>query len=253
MRLFATATFINNSQLKSEECALTDFNSLLSSYEELVQNHANQFEPEIADLQQIVKARMQELRDSEQRLVEAQTIELKGITDALATDARCLLSTAELRAFVQELNQIKSKNWYTHKSEFRIADDPTSWLLTTVELPIGLSNYQTQEDSNAYDDERTYIRYTYTLSLRLGLVEHLIEVAYKRIYNLNECTETNIKEQIDYYISGEVEGLFRNMEYPEEQKQQLAQEISLLVGYATKIFTLTPRTAIFEYTSTRED
>ncbi|MEH2383440.1 MAG: hypothetical protein V7K27_31895 [Nostoc sp.] len=232
---------------------MTDSNSLLSSYEELVQNHVSQFDPRIADLQQLVKTRMQELRDAEKTLVEAQAIELKRITDALATDARCLLPTPELRAFVQELKQIKNNNWYARKSEFSIADDPTSWLLITVELPIGLSNYQTQEDPDAYDDERTYIRYSYTLSLRLGSVEHLIEVPKKRIYNLNECTETNMKEQIDYYISDEVGGLFRNMEYPDEQKQQLTQEISVLVGYATKILTLTPKTAIFEYVSTREE
>jgi hypothetical protein len=43
------------------------------------------------------------------------------------------------------------------------------------------------------------------------------------------------------------------MKYPDEQKQQLATEISILIGYSTKIFTLKPRTAIFEYSSTLED
>ncbi len=38
---------------------MTDSNSLLSLYEELVQNHISQFDPQIADLQQLVKARMQ--------------------------------------------------------------------------------------------------------------------------------------------------------------------------------------------------
>jgi hypothetical protein len=61
------------------------------------------------------------------------------------------------------------------------------------------------------------------------------------------------KEQIDYYISGKVKHLLRNMEYPDEQKQQLATEISTLIGYSTKIFTLKPRTAIFEYSLTLEE
>jgi hypothetical protein len=233
--------------------AMTNSDSLLSSYQALLQNHASQFDPEIAALQQLVQARMQELRRQEQALVEAQAIELKRITDALATDARCLLPTPELSAFVQEWKQIKRDYWYNQKSESTIADNPTTWLLATLELPIGLSNYQTQEDSNAYDDERTHILYSYTLSLRLGSVERLIEVPYKRIYNLNECRESSLKEQIDYYISGEVEDLLRKIEYPEAQRNQLATEISVLVGYATKVFALTPRTAIFEYTSTRED
>jgi UDP-N-acetylglucosamine transferase subunit ALG13 len=82
---------------------MTDSNSLLSLYEELVQNHASQFDSEIASLQQLVKTRMQELRGLEQTLVEAQTTELKRITNALATDARCLLATPGLKTFVQEL------------------------------------------------------------------------------------------------------------------------------------------------------
>jgi len=188
---------------------MTNSDSLLSSYQALVQNHANRFDPEIAALQQLVQARMQELRDSEQALVEAQTTELKRITDALATDARCLLPTLELSAFVQELKRIKSDHWYSGKSEFVVADDPMTWLLATFDLPVGLSNYQTQEDPDAYDDERTHTLYSYFLSLRLSNAERRFEVPYKRIYNLNEQTESSLKEQIDYYISGEVDSLLR--------------------------------------------
>lgn len=233
---------------------MTDSNSLLSLYEELVQNHISQFDPQIADLQQLVKARMQEIRDAEQSLVETQAIELKRITDALATDARCLLSMPGLRAFVQELKQTKSNNWYTRKSEFSIAEDPTTWLLAMLKLPIGLSNYQTHEDLNGYDDERNFIGYSYTLSLKLGSVEHSInEIPLKRIYNVNEFSETSIKGQIEDYIYGDVKYLLRDMEYPEEQKQQLAAEISTLVGYSLKIFALKPRRAIFNYSSIEED
>ncbi|MBN3908290.1 MAG: hypothetical protein HWQ35_17635 [Nostoc sp. NMS1] len=233
---------------------MRDSNSLLSSYEELVQNHISQFDPQIADLQQLVKARMQELHDAEQTLVETQAIELKRITDALATDARCLLPTPGLRAFVQELKQTKSNNWYTRKSEFSIAEDPTTWLLAMLELPIGLSNYQTHEDLNGYDDERNFIGYSYTLSLKLGSVEHsLNEIPLKRIYNVNESSETSIKGQIEDYIYGDIKYLLRDMEYPEEQKQQLAAEISTLVGYSLKIFALKPRRAIFNYSSIEEN
>ncbi|WP_413176342.1 hypothetical protein [Anabaena azotica] len=231
---------------------MTNFESLLSNYQALVQNHASQFDPEIASLQQLVQARMQEIRHSEQALLEAQVIELKRITDALATDARCLLSTPELKAFVQELKHSKSDNWYTRKSETAIAEDPTTWLLATLELPIGISNYQTLEDPYAYDDERTHILYSYSLSLKLGDTEYRIEVPYKRIYNLNESRESSLKEQIDYYISGDVEGLLRKINYPEAERNQLAQELSILVGYATKLFALKPRTASFEYTSTQQ-
>ncbi|MEH2103234.1 MAG: hypothetical protein V7K76_26540 [Nostoc sp.] len=233
---------------------MADSNSLFSLYEELVQDHSSQFDPQIASLQELVITRMQEIRDAEQSLVEAQAIELKRITDAMAHDARCLLPMPGLRAFVQELKQTKSNNWYTRKSEFSIAEDPTTWLLAMLKLPIGLSNYQTHEDLNGYDDERNFIGYSYTLSLKLGSVEHsLNEIPLKRIYNVNECSETSIKGQIEDYIYGDVKYLLRDMEYPESQKQRLAAEISTLVGYSLKIFALKPRRAIFNYSSIEED
>ncbi|MBR8837799.1 MAG: hypothetical protein DSM106950_28275 [Stigonema ocellatum SAG 48.90 = DSM 106950] len=232
---------------------MTNSDSPLSSYQALVQNHASRFDPEIAALQQIVQARMQELRDAEQALVEAQAIELKRIIDALATDARCLLPTPELSAFVQELKQMKRDHWSAQKSKFTVADDPTTWLLATLDLPVGLSNYQTQSDPDAYDDERTHILYSYSLSLRLGDVQRLVEVPYKRIYNLNEQTESSLREQIDYYILDDVDDLLRKIGHPEAQRSQLTEELSVLVGYASTLFTLTPRTANFEYTLTQED
>ncbi|MBD2255685.1 hypothetical protein [Nostoc parmelioides] len=232
---------------------MTDSSSLLLSYEELVQNHANQFDPQIASLQQLVEIRMQEIRDAEQKLVEAQVIELKRITDALASDARCLLQIPELRAFVQELKQTRSNYWYNSEPKVSIAEDPTTWLLTSLELPIGLSNYQIHEDLDGYDDERHFIGYSYSLSLRLGAVEDEINIPLKRIYNVNEYSETSIKQQIEGYICGNIKYLLRDMKAPDEQKQQLAIEISTLIGYSTKIFALKPRTAIFEYSSISED
>jgi hypothetical protein len=231
---------------------MTNSDSLLSSYQALVENHASRFNPEIAALQELVEARIQELRASEQALVEAQAVELQRITDALATDAKCLLPTPQLRAFVQEFKQMKSDYWYSQKSEFVVADDPTTWLLTTLNLPVSISNYQRQEDPYGYDDERTYISYFYSISIRLSDIKDKIEVPLKRIYNLNEQSESSIKEQIDYYISGHVEGLLRKIDYPEAQRNQLARELSLLVGYATTLLALKPRTAEFQYTSTPE-
>ena len=88
---------------------------------------------------------------------------------------------------------------------------PNYLLLATLDLPIGLSNYQTQEDPDAYDDERTHILYSSSLSLRLGEAEHKIEVRYKRIYNINDQTEYSLQEQINYDISGKVGGFLSNV------------------------------------------
>ncbi|MUG98266.1 hypothetical protein F7734_40550 [Scytonema sp. UIC 10036] len=231
---------------------MANSNSLLSSYQALVQNHASQFDPEITALQQLVEQRMQDLSQQEQTLLEAQVVKLQDIIDALATDARCFLPTPEFSAFVQELKKAPRDYWYRQKDRATIADDPTTWLLATLDLPVSLSNYQTHEDPDAYDDERTHILYSYSLLLKLGKAEREVYVYYKRIYNLNEQRESSLREQIDYYISGEVEDLLEKIEYPETERMQLTQEVSLLVGYATTLFALKPRTATFIYPSTQE-
>ncbi|TWH43082.1 hypothetical protein [Dulcicalothrix desertica] len=230
---------------------MTSSDSILSNYQTLVANHASQFDPEVTAIQELVQARMQELRRSEQTLVEAQTAELKRITDALATDVRCLLSTPELRAFVEEYKK-DSRAWYSQKSDSSIADDPTTWLLATVELPIGLSNYQTQEDPDGYDDERHHILYSYSLCLTINGVERLIEVPYKRTYNINEDRYYSLDDQIDCYIAGEVEDFLDEIEYPKTSRDQLVKELSVLIGYAENILTLKPRVVSFEYIGATE-
>lgn len=229
---------------------MTNSHSLLSSYQALLQNHVNQFDPEIAALKQLVQVRMQELRTKEQALFEAQAAELERITNALAMDARCLLPTPELSAFVQEFKRM-SRPWYSQESESPIADDPTTWVIATLEWPIGLSNYQTLVNPDGYDDERNYIEYSYSLSVRLANTEDVFEIQYKRTYNVNEHTKFSLKEQIDD-IAGNVGGLLREINCPENQTSQLEDEISVLVGYATQVLAFKPRTAIFEYTSTRD-
>lgn len=232
---------------------MTNSNSLLSGYETLVQNHANQFDPEIAGLQQIVNKRMQEIRHQERSLVEAQARELRRITDALAADARCFLPTPQFGGFVQEFKKMKTNYWGRSQSKPTLMDNPTSWLLATLDLPVSLSNYQTEENHDGYDDERTYSSYGYSLSLKLGGAEEIIGVEHKRIYTLNEFYEYSQKEQIEDNMLGMVEGLLRKIKYPEAERNQLALEISVLIGYAGNLFALKPRTASFIYQETQEN
>ncbi len=231
---------------------MANSNFLLSSYQALVQNHASQFDPKIITLQQLVEQRMQDLSQQEQALVEAQVVKLQDIIDALATDARCFLPTREFSAFVQELKKAPRDYWYSQKFKDTFADDPTTWLLATLNLPVSVSNYKTHEDPNGYDDERTYIRYSYSLVLKLGNAERQIEVPYKRIYNVNEQIDSSLREQIDYYISSEAKDLLREIGHSEAERTHLCQEVGNLVGYATTLFALKPRTATFIYPSTQE-
>ncbi|MUG98265.1 hypothetical protein F7734_40545 [Scytonema sp. UIC 10036] len=232
---------------------MANSNSVLSNYYALVQNHANQFDPEITALQQLVQQRMQDLKQQEQTLVEAQMIELQRITDALATDARYFLPTPEFTAFVQKFKKPSHGYSYNQKSELINVDDPTTWLLATLNVPVSISDYQTHEDPDGYDDERIHILYSYSLLLKLCNAECRIEVPYKRIYNVNEQDEPCLEDQIDCYILGEIEDLLGEIEHPESERTQLGEELSILVGYAATLFALKPRTATFVYSSTQKN
>lgn len=227
---------------------MTDSDSILASYQALMQNHASQFDPEIAALKQLVETRIQELRRSEQTLVKAQVVELKRISGALANDARCLLPTPEFRAFVKEYKKLPGKS-YGQQPNITISKDPATWLLTTLEFPISLSDYQTLEDPDAYDDERTYISYSYSIALRISDVEHVIYVPCRSTYNLNDHRDFSLKEQIDCYIADDVENLLSEIKYPKAQSSQLAKELSVLIAYAKNLLALQPRITNFEYTS----
>ncbi|MBD2214458.1 hypothetical protein H6G64_34380 [Calothrix sp. FACHB-156] len=97
---------------------MTDSHSLFSSYEELVQNHARQFDPQIAQLQQLVTTRMQELRAAEQTLLDAQAIELQNIFNALATKEPCKnnLNNFYIEALSSKHSKINLYNLFLHES-----------------------------------------------------------------------------------------------------------------------------------------
>lgn len=227
---------------------MKDSDSILASYQALMQNHASQFDPAVTALKELVEERIQELRRSERTLVEAQTAELKRINDVLANDARCLLPTPEFRTFVKEYKKLPGKS-YGQQPNITISEDPATWLLTTLEFPISVSDYQTLEDPDAYDDERTHILYSYSIALRMGDVEHVIYVPCRRTYNLNDHRDFSLKEQIDFYIADDVEDLLSEIKYPEAESNQLAKELSVLIAYAKNLLALKPRITNFEYTS----
>jgi hypothetical protein len=224
---------------------MANVNSLLTEYQTLVQVHVNHFDPMIAALHEFVQTRMQEIYQQERTLVEAQVLVLQQILEGLAVDARQFLAAPEFRTFVQSLNRPSSRYGYSHREPVTVPEDPQTWLVAILDIPVSISNYQLKEDPDGYDDERTHIVYSYSLTLRLGDEVCEIEVQTKRIYNINDQVENDIKKQVDYYIADEVEYLVREMERPEAELQQLAIELSFLVAYASTLFLLKPRTAKF--------
>jgi hypothetical protein len=226
---------------------MANVNSLLTEYQTLMQVHVNHFDPMIAALHELVQTRMQEIYQQERTLFEAQVLVLQQILEGLAVDARQFLAAPEFRAFVQSLNRPSSRYGYSHREPVTVPEDPQTWLVAALNVPVSISNYQLKEDPDGYDDERNHIVYSYSLTLRLGDKVCEIEVETKRIYNINEQIENDIKEQVDSEIASQVKYLVRETERPEAELQQLAVELSFLVGYASTLFTLKPRTAKFSW------
>lgn len=224
---------------------MSESHRILSAYQSLVQEHSARFDPQIHQLQQVVAQRLQEMRNQEQELIEAQVVELRQITQALQSDARYLLPSSEFQEFVQQLKTASTPRWYS-TTELIVADEPTSWLLARLDMPLGLNNYRTIEDNYAYNDERTFTQYLYSLSIRFGTTEKTIQIETGRYYYPEPPTISSIREQ-QLDIEDCVAELTEAGNWEQSEREQLQQEMSCLICHASTLFVLTPKRIKFEY------
>ncbi|MCZ2207811.1 hypothetical protein [Cylindrospermopsis raciborskii] len=92
---------------------MTVINSVLSKYQALVEEHTSQFRPQVDTLRQLIDERMKEIHEAEDKILEAESVEIKKIIHALETDARFLLSTSEFKEFVRNLQHTSKSSSYS--------------------------------------------------------------------------------------------------------------------------------------------
>ena len=226
--------------------------SLLTPYTTLVQQHQAQFSPSLEQLRATVEATLHQLQQEERSLVTAQAQYLAELRQQLATDARCLLTSTELVAFVAQVQVIPAEpRWDQTQPDPELEADPTGWQLAQTDLAIALRDYAPTVDHDAYDDERTHSTYGYTLTVQIGKQTQRLEVLCYRVYSPIDQRDDNLRQQLYYYIEGEVAGLLPSnlADTSDTLKSQLAKEISYLCGCAVQLLTLTPQTVQFHYSS----
>lgn len=223
---------------------------LLGEYESLTQQHQEQFAPALIQLQASVNQMLQQLRQQEQSLVEAQAQQLAHLHTQLAADARCLLNSTELQTFIPQLQATPAHmRWNQTEPPQDVDVNPAHWQLTQMDLPLAIRDYDTTVDHDAYDDERTHSAYGYGVTITVGEQSQRVEVLTQRIYSPVERRSYSLRQQLDYYFEDEVTQLLSGQNITLAQ-DGLVQEISCLFGCAAHLLSLTPRTVQFHYSST---
>lgn len=224
---------------------------LLSDYESLVQQHREQFTPALEKLQASVNETLHQLQQQERSLVSAQAQELVQLQEQLATDARCLLNSVELQAFVAQVQTIPPRRrWNQTEPTPEVDVNSANWQLAQTDFTLAIRNYEATVDHDAYDDERTHTTYGYQVTIQVGNQSQRLEVLTQRVYSPVEQLSYSLRQQLDYYFEDAVTELLSQQEMAAAPQEQLVQEISYLLGCAADLLSLTPHKVQFQYSST---
>jgi hypothetical protein len=222
---------------------------LLGEYESLTQQHQEQFIPALTRLQASINQTLHQLQQQERSLVEAQAQQLAHLQAQLATNACCLLNSAELPTFIAEVQALPARvPWNRTEPLPDIDANPANWQLTQIDLPLAIRDYEATVDHDAYDDERTHSAYGYRVTMTVGEQHQVIEVLTSRTYSPIEQRSYSIRQQLDYSFEDAVEQLLSQQNIPQAQ-EGLVQEINYLFGCAVRLLSLKPQTVRFHYSS----
>lgn len=224
---------------------------LLADYESLVQQHQEQFTPELLRLQASVNETLHQLQQQEQSLVDAQAQQLTQLQERLATDARCLLNSVELQTFIAQVQTIPpSRRWNQTEPAPEVDVNPANWQLAQTNFTVAIHNYKATVDYDAYDDERTHTTIGYEVTIQVGNQSQRLEVLTQRVYSPVEQRSYSLRQQLDYYVEEAVRELLSPQKMTAALQGQLVQEMSYLLGCAAHLLSLTPRQVQFHYPST---
>lgn len=224
---------------------------LLADYESLVQQHQEQFTPELLRLQASVNETLHQLQQQERSLVDAQAQQLTQLQERLATDARCLLNSVELQTFIAQVQTIPpSRRWNQTEPTPEVDVNPANWQLAQTNFTVAIHNYKATVDYDAYDDERTHTAIGYEVTIQVGNQSQRLEVLTQRVYSPIEQRSYSLRQQLDYYFEEVVRELLSRQKMTAALQGQLVQEMSYLLGCAAHLLSLTPRQVQFHYPST---
>jgi hypothetical protein len=221
---------------------------LIDRFQQLTANHDTQFEPQIAQIHQRLDIELAQLQQQETALVEAQDQALQELWQAINTDARFLLTTAQFQSFVQSVVP-KERSWYSSRPNIQVASQVTDWLLCQSTEAIGIFNYQEDVDDDGYDDERTFTMYSYGVDIQWGNKElNISEIETKRAYGISAQRINDQAEQIED-LSDKLNDFYEWNQQTAEEKI-LMLEMGYLVYYCCTLLKLQPQKVQLVYDST---
>jgi hypothetical protein len=221
---------------------------LIDRFQQLTTNHTTQFEPQITHIRQRLDAELALLQQQETALVQAQDQALQELRQAIHTDARFLLSTAQFQAFVESVVP-KERSRYSSRPDIQVTNQVADWSLCQSTKAIGISNYQEDIDHDGYDDERTFTLYSYGVDVRWGDREiEISEIQTNRAYGVAEQSVHDDEDQLEELSDRLNE--FYDWDKQTAEEKMLMLEMSYLVYYCCTLLKLQPQKVQLVYDST---
>ncbi len=225
-----------------------DFASTLDRFQQLTQDHSTQFKPQLHQIRQKLDAEMAQLQQQEAELVQAQNQALQELRQAISTDARFLLATAQFQIFVESIVPKKYPSYYS-RPQIQVANKVADWLLNQSTEAIGISKYQEDIDHDGYDDERTYTLYSYGIDIQWGdKAKSIREIQIERVYGVAEHRMHDPADQIDEI--GDRFNTFYKWDQQTVEEKILALEMGYLTYYVCTLLKLQPQKVQIVYDST---
>ena len=137
--------------------------------------------------------------------------------------------------------------WNQPEFNFEVDGNAANWQLAQTDFTLGIREYETTVDHDAYDDERTHSAYGYAVTIQVGDQTNRLEVLTHRVYSPIDQRDYNLRDQLDCYVEAYVEDLLELPKIEESIKPRLAREISYLLGCAVRLLCLTPHSVEFHY------
>lgn len=212
----------------------------LSTYYALRQQKAIEISTRIGQVQQQLAAELQGLQDLEQQLLSAQEGVLEQIRLVLETDARSLLSTSQFQEFVRDLLQeVKAK---PKQASFVLEVTPktTKWILHTLEQPLQVSQIESVERTNSYDDEKQFLtRYYIRMLVQLGEWRQIFEIPTATAQNNDPDMYHACSTFTQWYGSDtRMKTAVKQLPVASAKQQRLAQELTCVMAYVCDLFNL---------------
>lgn len=207
---------------------------LLIAYRRLQDQYDAEIDIKLDELSGLIAQFLMGVRQREQPFLRQKSQLVAQINPYLEEDARCLLSTTEFRAFVEQFIKSCQASSGIIAQTLLLTPAPSTWILPRLNTPLQLQNYQLVQEDSAY---------LFRLTASLGNWQQDFTVDIARPTPNNDLLEIfSLEEQwreVEAQMLGEI--------HVTENGSQLSQEISSLICFTGLTLETIPKMTWFSY------